>query len=71
MFPDELYEKERSLPHFVSLRIASNLDSHKSLLSDGFSVSELQKSIESSHLERQAKNMLLPVNFLVKEMSRS
>lgn len=51
MFSGELYDKGRNMLHFVSLHIANNLDAHKSLLSDVFSVSELQKSMESSHLE--------------------
>lgn len=50
MFSGELHEKEIYLT-VVSLHIAGNLHAYKSLLSDGFSVSELQKSMESSHLE--------------------
>lgn len=36
---------------FVCLHTISNLDAQKSLLSYGFSVSELQQSMESPHLE--------------------
>lgn len=69
MFSGELHEKEIYLI-VVSLHIAGNLHAHKSLLSGGFLVSELQKSMESSHLEWQAKNVFPPVNFLTKETSR-
>lgn len=40
MFSGELHEKEIYLI-VVSLHIAGNLHAHKSLLSDGFSISEL------------------------------
>lgn len=53
MLPGELYKKDRNLPHFVSLHIASNLNTPKCLGS--CFLSELQKSMESSHLEWQAK----------------
>lgn len=45
MFSGELHEKEIYLI-VVSLHIAGNLHAHKSLLSGGFLVSELQKSME-------------------------
>lgn len=51
MLPGELYEQDRNLARFFSLHVASNLNTPKSLGVDRLSVSELQKSMESSHLE--------------------